>query len=81
MMNLDHIDFFHMAELQFYKVNDHYFRNSDKEKLSNLLGIFILRKCSGNLVLRDRPLFPAYCMPQNNFSLSHNIIFQIILIS
>ena len=28
------------------------------------LGFFIFRKCSQNLVLRDRPVCPTYCIPQ-----------------
>ena len=32
--------------------------------MSNVLGFFNLQKCSRNLVLRDRPVCPAYCIPQ-----------------
>ena len=34
------------------------------KKFVNFLGLFILQKCSRNLVLRDRPVCPTYCMPQ-----------------
>ena len=32
--------------------------------MSTFLGFFILRKCSRNLFLRDRPVCPTYCIPQ-----------------
>ena len=34
------------------------------KKCVNFLCFFILLKCSGNLVLRDRPVCPTYCIPQ-----------------
>ena len=32
--------------------------------MSIFLGFLILRKCSRNLVLRDLPVCPTYCIPQ-----------------
>ena len=34
------------------------------KKCVTVLGLFILQKCSRNIVLRDRPVCPTYCMPQ-----------------
>ena len=34
------------------------------KKCVNFLGFFILRKCLQNLILRDRPVCPTYCIPQ-----------------
>ena len=33
-------------------------------KCVNILDFFILQKCSHNLILRDQPVCPTYCIPQ-----------------
>ena len=71
-MNLDHICFFQPTELQFYKVNDHYFRNGDKE-MCQIFRLFHFTKVLTKLSLKGSASLYNILHSTINFSSSYNI--------